>query len=205
MNIKTEQQGKYGANCYMVSTDNAALLIDVFTVSDAVRAFIEESRTKQMLILATHRHFDHIAGMYEARALSGAEIAVHEFDACGFESTADSLGDMFGITHTLFTADKLLHDGDVLHVGDITVKVVHTPGHTVGSVCFIVENAIFSGDTLFRLGTGKAEFPTGNATQLKNSLKKLFEIDGDYTVYPGHDSPTTLYYEKSYNPYCQEL
>ena len=202
MNILTEAQGAFGANCYMVSTNEAALLIDVFELTQTVRNFINDNSGKQMIILATHRHFDHVAGIYDARDLSGAKVAVHFLDACGLESTKDSMADMFSVPQKTFKPDVLLNDGDVINVGDIAVKVLHTPGHTAGSCCFIIENVIFSGDTLFRQSVGRVDFPTGSELELKNSLQKLFSLNDDYTVYPGHYEPTTIFYEKKYNPYC---
>ncbi len=202
MDILTQAQGAFGANCYMVSTNEAALLIDVFELTQVVRDFINANREKQMMILTTHRHFDHVAGIYDARALSGAKVAVHQLDACGLENTKDSLADMFSVSQNTFKPDVLINDGDVINIGDIAVKVIHTPGHTEGSVCFIIENVIFSGDTLFRQSVGRVDFPAGSESELRNSLKKLFALNEDYTVYPGHYEPTTIFYEKKYNPYC---
>lgn len=204
MNIKSEVQGAFGANCYMVSTEKAALLIDASEFSDEVRTFLEENRKKEILILATHRHVDHVAGLFEARRYSAADVAIHREDACGLSDTDQSLATTFGIWQNPFTADRLLEDGDVLKVGDLTVSVLHTPGHTDGSVCFIVENMLFSGDTLFYLSIGRTDFPTGSIDKMQKSLRKLFSLDRDYMVYPGHGEITTLYYEKKYNPYYKE-
>ncbi len=204
MNIKTEVQGALGANCYMVSTERAALLIDAAELSEGVRAFLEENRQKEILILATHRHIDHVAGLFEARRLSAAPVAIHTDDACGLSNAEDSLATALGMSQKTFEADRLLADADVLNVGDLTITVLHTPGHTDGSVCFIVENMIFSGDTLFHLSIGRTDFPTGSIDKMQQSLKKLFSLDRDYMVYPGHGEVTTLYYEKNYNPYFRE-
>ncbi len=201
MNIITESQGQLGANCYMVSTDDAALLIDVFTVTDTVRKFIKDNAGKQMLILATHRHFDHVAGIYDARLLSGAAVAIGRQDRAGLESREESLSSMFSLPQTEFSPDYLLEDGDVINLGSMAIRVMHTPGHTVGSVCYLLENVIFSGDTLFKQSVGRTDLPTGSREEQLRSLGKLFSLNGDYTVYPGHDAPTTLSYERSYNPY----
>ena len=201
MNIITESQGQFGANCYMVSTAEAALLIDVFALTEKVREFIKDNEGKQMLILATHRHFDHVAGIYDAHLLSGAAVGIGALDACGLESREDSLSTMFAVEQTEFTPHYLFSDGDVINIGDIAVRVIHTPGHTEGSVCYLVANVIFSGDTLFKQSVGRTDLPTGNRQAQKESLNKLFALPDDYTVYPGHDAPTTLFYERSYNPY----
>ncbi len=201
MNIITESQGQLGANCYMVSTDDAALLIDVFALTDTVRKFIKDNAGKQMLILATHRHFDHVAGIYDARLLSGAAVAIGRQDRAGLESREESLSSMFSLPQTEFSPDYLLEDGDVINLGSMAIRVMHTPGHTVGSVCYLLENVIFSGDTLFKQSVGRTDLPTGSREEQLRSLGKLFSLNGDYTVYPGHDAPTTLSYERSYNPY----
>lgn len=201
MNIITQPQGQFGANCYMVSSEDAALLIDVFTVTDKVREFIKDNAGKEMLILATHRHFDHVAGIYDARILSGAAVGVGKLDACGLESREESLSSMFAVEQTEFTPEYLFEDGDVINIGDMAVRVIHTPGHTEGSVCYLISNVIFSGDTLFKQSVGRTDLPTGSRVAQKASLNKLFSLSDDYTIYPGHDSPTTLSYERSYNPY----
>ncbi len=201
MNIITESQGQLGANCYMVSTDDAALLIDVFALTDTVRKFIKDNAGKQMLILATHRHFDHVAGIYDARLLSGAAVAIGRQDRAGLESREESLSSTFSLPQTEFSPDYLLEDGDVINLGSMAIRVMHTPGHTVGSVCYLLENVIFSGDTLFKQSVGRTDLPTGSREEQLRSLEKLFSLNGDYTVYPGHDAPTTLSYERSYNPY----
>ena len=201
MNIITERQGPLGGNCYMLSSQTGAIIIDPSAVTETLENFIRENAGKQMLILATHRHFDHVSAVAATRTLSGAAVAIHPDDACGLESSVDSMGIDFGIYHEPVTPDILLSDGQVLTVGDITVRVIHTPGHTIGSCSFLIENALFSGDTLFCQSVGRTDFPTGDTGALMQSLGRLFALDCDYTVYPGHEQPTTLYYEKSYNPF----
>ena len=98
-------------------------------------------------------------------------------------------------------ADIEVSDGDELEIGNIRLKFISTPGHTPGSVCYICDSVIFSGDTLFRESAGRTDFPTGSSRQLMGSLRKLSELKGDYIVYPGHDSTTTLENERANNPY----
>lgn len=201
MNLFVEQTGSFGSNCYMLSTSTAAVVIDIGEFTTPVRQFLEENRGKETLLLATHRHFDHVAGMKEAKDFCGAKTAVHVLDECGFQSAADSMGANFDIVHPSFSADVLLSDGDMLTVGDIEIGVMHTPGHTEGSVCFVIDDMIFSGDTLFFLSVGRTDFPTGNTAVLLKSLEKLFSLPRDYKVFPGHERPTTLFYERENNPY----
>ena len=201
MELFIENGGMLGANCYMLSSDSAAVLIDVGEFTDNVRRFLTDNKEKEIMLLATHRHFDHVAGICEAKAFSGAKIAVHSLDECGLKSAADSLGANFDVIHSPVEADLLLSDGDCLQVGDISIKVIHTPGHTEGSVCFLIDDMLFSGDTLFHLSVGRTDFPSGNTATLLRSLDKLFSLERDCPVYPGHDRQTKLYYEKQYNPY----
>ncbi|MBQ0099516.1 MAG: MBL fold metallo-hydrolase, partial [Firmicutes bacterium] len=97
--------------------------------------------------------------------------------------------------------DKTFTDGDELNFGDLNIKVVATPGHTDGSVTFVTENNMFTGDTLFHLSIGRSDFPTGNKDELIKSVKKLFSFSGDYNVYPGHEEFTTLEYERENNSF----
>ena len=100
-----------------------------------------------------------------------------------------------------FTPDVTVSGGETLDVAGIAVKVMHTPGHTAGGVCYIAEDCIFSGDTLFELSYGRTDFPTGSFKELKNSIvNKLFALKGDYKVFPGHGAPTTLQFEREHNP-----
>ena len=103
------------------------------------------------------------------------------------------------------TADCMLIDGDILNFFGLRIKVIETPGHTNGSVCYLVDNALFTGDTLFYESIGRTDFATGNSFQMQKSLKKLFSLEGDYKVYPGHADFTTLAHERKFNPYYKNV
>ena len=107
----------------------------------------------------------------------------------------------FGKPFITFKADEFVKDGEELALYGMTVKVLHTPGHTEGSCCYIIGNVLFSGDTLFNLGAGRTDFPSGNPGQMQKSLDKLFSLDFDYSVFPGHGLPTKLFFEKRSNPF----
>lgn len=201
MKIKCEEQGHLGACCYMVQSEKAALIIDPFKLTFSVKEFIDDNREKEIYILATHRHFDHVAGIPAVKDYGGGKTVISAADECGLLSTADSMGERFHISYPTAPADILVNDGDILRAGELEIKVLCTPGHTVGSVCFIIDDVIFSGDTLFRLSVGRTDFPTGDFAAMQHSLQKLFSLDGDYTVYPGHGESTTLRFEEQNNPY----
>ncbi len=201
MDVLCEAQGPIAANCYMVASKSAVLVIDPFYLSNKLKAFLEEESEKEIYILATHRHCDHVAGVAEVRDFCGGRVVISALDECGLKSTVHSLGDMLGLSHKLCDADITVNDGDVLRLGDMSVEVLLTPGHTCGSVCYVVDDFIFSGDTLFCESIGRTDFPTGNAYQMQTSLNRLFSLSGDYKVYPGHGEATSLRYEEQNNPY----
>ena len=111
----------------------------------------------------------------------------------------------FCIDFTPFEADETFSDNDTLSIGDINIKVLVTPGHSKGSACFIIGDWLFSGDTLFRLSVGRTDFIGGNSEELYKSLKRLYEIKGDFDVYSGHGPATRLSYEKKNNPFVREF
>jgi hydroxyacylglutathione hydrolase len=149
--------------------------------------------------LLTHGHFDH-CGASAMLQKDGIPAYIHEKD---FDKPMGSgcLAESFGIPFDHFTPDCKVRDGEVLHIASLEIKVLHTPGHTSGSVCYIIEDAIFSGDTLFNMSVGRTDFPEGDFKALNKSIRdKLFALEGDYALYPGHDEFSTLSYERKYNP-----
>ncbi len=171
---------------------------------DRIVAAMRERGLRPQAVLLTHGHFDH-AGAAAAIQRLGAEVYIHSYDVQLITSDKNLAAD-FGYTFEPFSPDHTLSDGDVITLGDAAFKVMHTPGHTAGSVCYIEENerVIFSGDTLFYLSAGRTDFPTGNGRQMLDSLRnRLFALEGDYRVFPGHDRATTLRFEKENNPYAR--
>lgn len=190
-----------GANCYLIKTDSAAIVIDPFEADDRIIEFLKENSGLEKYILLTHCHFDHILGADELRDLFGAQIVIGEPDGIGLNDTSVSLSCWAGFVQKPFSADILVRDGDVLKLGGTDFYVMHTPGHTAGSVCYMAEDVIFTGDTLFEGSVGRTDFPTGDPAALNASLEKLKSLGKDYTLYPGHGVPTTLYREIKTNPY----
>lgn len=205
MKIRVEEQGQIGACCYMFCSEKAAVIIDPAMLSPTLNNFITDNKGKEFYILVTHRHFDHVAGVCDVKNACGGQVVISALDECGLMSTRDSMGARFGIDHKLTSADILVNDGDKLTLGDITLTVMLTPGHTEGSVCYIADDCIFSGDTLFFGSIGRTDFPTGDMEEMQCSLSRLFELSGDYTVYPGHGEPTTLRFEEKNNPFYRNF
>ena len=197
--------GSLMAVCYTVVTDNTAIIIDPGYLDPTIESFVTENKQKLKYILLTHRHFDHLSAAVALRKMTGAPICIHKFDECGLYSDVDSLGSMvcgaYGTADINAKADILLSDGDCLSAGDVEFRVIHTPGHTVGGVCFLSNNALFSGDTLLKLSIGRTDFPGGNMSEMKRSLDRLMQLSDDITVYPGHGEVTTIGYERQNNPF----
>ena len=204
MRLKTVNIPYMDQNVYLISGDNGAVIIDPGQMTDEIREFISENSSNEFAILLTHNHFDHILGANEARKLSGGKIYISEADANGLSDGAVNLCDRFCIDFESFTADETLTDNQSINIGDISVKVLITPGHSKGSACFIIDDWMFSGDTLFRLSVGRTDFIGGDSEELALSLKRLSDIKGDFDVYAGHGSASRLSYEKQNNPFMRE-
>lgn len=202
MKIDVIPLGHIAANCYMLLSDNAAVVIDPGIFSQRVKDFLNENSEKERLILLTHAHFDHICGAERLRADTGVKIAVGEKDAPALIDTSLSLSDKFHAHQTPFEADILLKDNEIFDVGDIEFKSLSTPGHTVGGMCYLTVKSLFSGDTLFLESVGRTDFPGGDGEALLKSIKRLLSLDEDIEVYPGHGEPTTIEHEKLYNPFA---
>ena len=182
---------------FLVSDDNQAIVIDCGENYQRVKQTEEKYGFKIKAVLLTHAHFDH-AGCAKKLQDDGAEIFVSANDADKLHNELN-LGSSFGRHFEELTADHVFSDGDEIDLFGIKLKVLSTPGHTDGSVCFILDNMIFSGDTLFFDSVGRTDMKGGDRTALVASIKKLFALDGDYAVYPGHGEFTTLSREKKYN------
>ena len=203
MEIKTVVLGYLKTNCYIISTEKAIIIIDPGKDSKQVNAILENAADKEKLILLTHCHFDHICGAENLRDNYAVKIAIGKDDAFGLKNPYLNMSDRFFRNDVSFEADTLLEDGQKLQIGDISVLVIKTEGHTRGSVSYLINGALFSGDTLFFESVGNTEFPGGDYTDLKNSIKKLYTLSEETVVYPGHGDITTIAHEKMFNPYVK--
>lgn len=201
MEIKTLVLGHIHTNCYLVSTDKAAIVIDPAFKSAAVEDFLLQNSDKERLILLTHAHFDHIGAAPFLRENTGVKIAVGEFDNADLSDHAVNLSDRFHAHIPPFSADITFSDGAEFSVGDVNIKVLHTPGHTVGSVCYLTDNVLFAGDTLFYESIGRTDFPKSNHSDMMKSLSRLLNLDGNIRVLSGHGPETDIEHEKIYNPF----
>ena len=194
--------GFLASNCYIVSESGRAdaVLVDPGDDYEKIDAKLREKGLAPRAILLTHAHFDHCNAAARFQK-DGCRVYLHEADDL-LVRTDMNMARSMGARFSPFTPDILFGDGYVVDECGMTFKCVHTPGHTAGGVCYITENIIFSGDTLFCLGIGRSDMPTGDGRALENSIKtKLYALSGDYTVYPGHGDTTTLEFERKNNPY----
>ncbi len=207
ISVRTCTLAPLGTNCYIIKAENGdSAVIDPGSFGPALRRAMEEEGISELkYILLTHGHFDHITGADKFRMNFGGKIAIHRLDAPCLESSNESRAAMFGYPFRAFNQDIILEDGDSLPFGDGQIEVIHTPGHTVGSVCFKTGDCLFTGDTLFRLTVGRTDFPGGSMEEMLSSMKRLKALEGSYKVYPGHESASDLDYEKACNPYLKGI
>ncbi len=204
MKIQKAEAGVIGTNFYVVTDEKTGESFAVDTGADYAELEPLMKNKKIKYILLTHGHYDHIFGTAQAKRNTGAEVVIGYKDAeCLTDETLSRAGLHFPGVQEPVRADILVKDGDELRVGSIRIKVLETPGHTRGSVCFILpeQRVIFSGDTLFYQSIGRTDFPGSSFSDMENSLFKLRTLDGDYKVYPGHGMSTTLDFERKYNPF----
>lgn len=203
MKVISEKFGSMDNNCSLIIDEktNQSALVDCNEFSQKMIDMIGDTDLKYILL--THGHFDHIIGARDTKAKYGAKVVISSEDKPMLSSSKLSLAAFCNAPQNDVEADVVVADGDEITLGDTVIKVMSTPGHTLGSVCYIAENSIFSGDTLFYCSCGRTDFPSGSPEQMMSSLQKLKALDGDYKVYTGHNNLTTLDFERKNNPYMK--
>ena len=200
MEVKVLQVGPIGTNCYILEDEKAraAAIIDPGDEAGRILQVIEDDGVDVKYILLTHGHYDHTTAVPQLhKALPQAEIYIHRADANGAGS---QLFPLAGQIPDL----KFYDEGDALTLGELTIQVLHTPGHSKGSVTLKVGDVLFCGDTLFAGSCGRTDLAGGSYAEIMASLKKLGQLPGDYHVCPGHDVTSTLERERRSNPFLRE-
>lgn len=191
--------GPLRVNTYILHNEKTggAVVIDCGENYKTLKKTEEQYGLKINAVLLTHAHFDH-SGCAKKLQDDGAKIFISAIDAPKLLND-ENLAVGFGRSFEKLHADTTFSDGEVIEIEGFKFKALLTPGHTDGSACFILGDVIFSGDTLFRESVGRTDFPTGNRWDIVESVKRLFGLEGDYAVYPGHEEFTTLSHERKHN------
>lgn len=207
MKIITIPPRGFGSNTYVLTQDGKTAV-----VIDPSQPRVQEELTKRGLdakyVLLTHCHFDHVGGVYALQS-AGAKVFCSEKEKPLIGTRAD-LFEAFGVTRAPYTIDETLKDNETRELCGMKFQVLFTAGHTSGSVCYLVteksgERYLFTGDTLFSNSIGRTDFPTGDISALRSSLRRLCSLQGDMPVYAGHNGATSLETERKHNPFLVDL
>ena len=195
MKIETLVLGKVMTNCYIIYNEGSdeAVLIDPAAEGEKIKRALGER--KVAAILLTHGHFDHTGAL---RDFPGVPVYIHPADDIMLKDPAWHAGGMVGDREARPDATDYVQEGTRLYLADLPIRVLHVPGHTKGSVAYEIENALFTGDTLFYRGFGRTDLPGGSMAEEMKSVKRLLRLEKDLMVFPGHGDPTTLKAEREY-------
>lgn len=205
MLVRSAVVGPVGTNCYLLQDEETkkAAVIDPGDNGKEIAELLEKEGYSIEMVLLTHGHFDHVDGVRDLLSVTGAipvYISPKDYPTCptGFGMSAtDGLGELESV--------RFVKEGDVIPLGNLSIKVLETPGHTPGCVTYMVGNYLFSGDTLFAGSCGRTDFANSNHSHMMASLKRLAELEGDFYVYPGHMNASTLNRERRNNPYLRSF
>ena len=199
MIIKTFIEPPIDNNNYLIIDEQSkeAALVDCSEVDEGVRNTLAEYEASLKYILLTHGHFDHVAGI---RNNPNVKVVMHENDMEWLKKVNQYLP-MFGMSEiTIPRVDVFIKDEDIIKLGNTEIKVIHTPGHTQGGVCYLADGKLFSGDTIFRESVGRCDLEGGDFNQIVESIKnKIFTLPPETVVYPGHGRMTSVEWEKEHN------
>jgi len=203
MNLKTYIAGPIDANNYLIwdNQTKEAVLIDCSDYNENILTDVKTLNLTVKYILLTHGHFDHVLGVNEMKKALGAKTGLHKNDEV-LTNNINEFGNIFiGLPEQETPKiDFNVKDGDVFEFGNDKIKVLHTPGHTEGSVCYKINDNLFSGDTMFRGSYGRTDLFGGNFKKINESIKNiLFKLDDNIKIYPGHGEKSEMGYEKKYN------
>jgi hydroxyacylglutathione hydrolase len=207
MNIQKIIVGQLDVNCYIISDEatSEALIIDPGDESERIIELIDAARLTPKYILFTHAHYDHVCAAKELHDRYKAIFLMHEKELATYHMTTQLCISWGFAAEDFPVPEKLLNDGDTISVGTLPFTVLHTPGHTPGSICLHGENVLFSGDTLFRGSVGRTDLPGGDSGLLSRSLEKLMLLPGETRVMCGHNGETSIAEEIRYNPFLKEI
>jgi hydroxyacylglutathione hydrolase len=204
--IKTLVVGPIQANCFILGHEETreAAVIDPGDEAQRILATLRQDQLTLKTIINTHGHFDHVGGNRALKEATGAPILIHSGDAPMLAQLANSAAAWGMQVENSPAPDRLLEDGDEIGFGDLTLRVIHTPGHSPGGIALFTPGHLFVGDTLFAGSIGRTDFPGGDyGTLIQSVRQRLFTLGDEVQVYPGHGPATTLGREKQFNPFFQ--
>lgn len=199
MEITVIAQGPIETNIYIISNNEECIIIDPELTAGNIINKISELHKTPKAILLTHGHFDHIGAVSKLRDYYKIPVYASKNEAALLSDSTLNLSGMIGGNYSII-ADKLLEDNETLDLIGLHIQCIATPGHTSGSISYLIENCCFSGDTIFEESYGRYDFPTGSLEDLRKSIKKLLHLDEKTIIYPGHGNSTTVEHERMYNP-----
>ncbi len=204
MKVIQMELGNFATNTYIVCDEDLnAVIIDPAAEAKKIISTIEKNNLKPKFVILTHGHPDHVGALYELKEKYNLKVYINEKDQEMLQTNSTYFGPMLGLDIRDVKGDFYLKDGQELSLGDLKFKIIETPGHTKGGVCILIENILFSGDTLFLGSMGRTDFPGGDEKEIFSSLKKLMQLPDETIVLPGHGPKTTIGYERKYNPYVR--
>ncbi len=209
MIFETVVVGPLGVNCFILGCEQSreGVIVDPGAESGRILERVGELGLKVGMVINTHGHFDHVGGNRKVLEATGAKLLVHRDDVHFLDRAAD-VAAMYGLdTENSPAPDSLLEDGMTLPVGTLSLRVLHTPGHTPGGCCLLLEGEgkVLTGDTLFEESVGRTDFPGSSHEALITSIReKLLTLPDETEVYPGHGPATSIGRERRYNPYLTD-
>lgn len=201
MKIETIPNGMLDTNSYLIISGTECAIIDAGVPSEVMKNLLSKKEFSVKYIILTHGHYDHIYYADETRKITGAKLAIHNDDKEFLQNTFYNASSFFE-PRTISTPEIVLEDDQLLPLGDSTIKIIHTPGHTPGGICILADQNLFTGDTLFRGSIGRTDLPGGDYQEIIESIhEKLFTLNDSIIVYPGHGNSSTIGHEKKTNPF----
>lgn len=205
LTVEIFKVGPLETNCYLITDvfTKKSAIIDPGGISSELDEKIDLIGKNNIdYILMTHGHFDHIRKAPRYKKLTGAKLVIGSKES---DFTKDRRLNLCRIPMDPFYADVLLNDGDIIVLGETKIKIMHTPGHTIGGICFMTDDCLFTGDTIMKGTIGRWDLNTGSFKQIKDSVNKILTLSDNYKIYPGHGESSTLNAEKRNNSYLMGI